>query len=1294
MHALAGNKRGAHLAISLERLDALLRSPAQRIGLSATVQPLDEVARFLGGVGQENGTDIIDARNTKQLEVSITVPVEELAAPPPSRDQGTSIWPHVEARVLDLIRAHRSTIVFANSRRLAERFCARINASAGEELARAHHGSVSREQRSAIEGALKAGALRAVVATSSLELGIDMGAVDLVVQIEAPTSVAAGLQRIGRAGHQVGAVSRGVIFPKYRGDLLTAAAVVEQMRAGNIEPLRYPRSPLDVLAQQIVAMVAMDDWAIPDIERVVRRAAPFSDLPPAAFEAVLDMLSGRFPSAGFANLRPRLTWDRKANRLQARAGARVVAVTCGGTIPDRGLYGVYLAGNRAMRVGELDEEMVYESRAGEVFMLGSSAWRIENISTDRVLVSPAPGIPGKMPFWHGDAPGRPIEVGRALGAFARDLASQAANTNRVRLAAAGCDENSTTNLLRYLEEQRASTGVLPDDRTLVVERFRDAVGDWRLCLHSFFGARVHAPWAQAVAVVMRARMGQDAQIIFSDDGIVVRLPEGEDVRAGDVFCVDPATVEDLVVAELGRTALFASRFRECAGRALLLPRRRPGQRTPLWQQRQKAASLLAAVREHPCFPIVIETYRECLQDLFDLPALISLLRDLRSRRVNLVEVDTEHASPFAASLQLAYVAAFMYEGDAPLAERRAQALTLDRALLAELMGREELRDLLNAETVSDVESELQHLNAARHARHADAVHDLLRALGDLSPAEIAARSRNAMDAQRWLTDLQTARRVLSVTVAGEPRFIAVEDASRYRDALGTRLPRDVPQPFLEPVHEPLLDLVARFACSHGPFTPGDVAKRLGIGVAVANDTLRTLAASGRAVEGEFRPGGSGPEWLDTDVLRRLRRASLAALRREVEPVPAETLARFTILWHGVTANVPRATSTGIWRVLEQLQGVPVPASALESIILPGRLGDYRSSLLDELGAAGELIWVGAGALGLNDGWLVLAAADTAPLLLPEPDGAQLSPLAQEVRELLGRAGALFFRQIASGVGDATEGNLLLALWELVWAGLVTNDTLAPLRELLRRRPLRPIREGSRTRKPVGLRAAGPPATAGRWSLAPVRETDPTRRRHAWCEQALRCHGLVVPGVAQSGRVPGGFSAVYPVLRTFEERGHCRRGYFVEGLGGAQFALTEAIDRLRALAARGREAAAAVVLAATDPANPYGAALPWPDRVAGDPGHRAGRKAGAAVTLVDGRLALFVERGGRTLISYTEEPEMIRAAVQALAQSVRYGQLGKFELETIDGVPAHSSPLGKFLAEAGFCRTYRGLQVRL
>jgi ATP-dependent Lhr-like helicase len=1306
VHAVAATKRGAHLALSLERLDRLVERPVRRIGLSATVRPLDEVARFLGG---RHPVEVVDARSDKALEVSIVVPVDDLSSlsakapisnksrrsttptpdPQPAKPE-PSIWPYVEARVLELIRAHRSTLVFANSRRLAERFCARLNELAGEEIARAHHGSVSRDQREQIESALKSGTLAAVVATSSLELGIDMGAIDLVVQIEAPTSVAAGLQRIGRAGHQVGAVSRGMVFPKYRGDLLESAVVCERMRERAIESLSYPRNPLDVLAQQIVAMVAMDDWTVGDLERVVHGAAPFAELPRRALEGVLDMLAGRYPSDAFAGLRARINWDRNSDRLSTRPGSRNIAVTSGGTIPDRGLFGVYLAGERRTRVGELDEEMVHESRPGEVFVLGASSWRIEEITADRVYVLPAPGQPGRMPFWHGDAPGRPIELGRALGAFVREVGALPEAARTARLRATGCDELAADNLARYLDHQRRATGVLPDDRTIVVERFRDAVGDWRLCLHTFFGARVHAPWAQAITRRLREQLGVEVQVIYSDDGIVVRVPDGEALPPADALVPEPEEIEDLVVSELGSSALFASRFREAAARALLLPRRRPGSRTPLWLQRQKAATLLQVAAQHETFPIVLESFRECLQDVFDLPALVDLLALIRRREVRVTEVETDAPSPFASSLQLAYVGAFMYDGDSPLAERRAQALALDRGVLAELMGREELRDLLDADVIAALECELQRLDPERRARSADDVHDLLRSLGDLTGEEIEARSSEPDAVAAWLAELENSTRAVQVHKRGDRVWIAVEDAGRYRDALDVEPPSGVPAAFTEPVEDPLGDLVRRFARTHGPFTEDEVAKRLAVGRAVARETLKALARGGRVAMGEFRPGASGREWIDAEVLRRLRRRCLAALRREVEPVAQEALAQLAVAWHDIGQSGPRLSGIdGLRRVVAQLQGVALPASSLESQILRARMPEYTAALADQLGSAGELVWAGAGSLGGNDGWVVLASAETAATLLPEPPDADFSPVAERVLEALRAGGALFFRQLSEIVGGPADGELLRAVWELVWAGYVTNDTLAPLRALLRGKPLKAPRATRRRR--AAISRVGPAAAAGRWCLVPRPVADATRRRHAVAEQLLRRHGVVTRGAVAGDRIEGGFAAIYPLLIAFEERGHCRRGYFVEGLGGAQFALPGAVDRMRAEIATTSDRA--TLLAAADPANPFGAALPWPQRGEGEAGHRAGRKAGAAVILVGGRLTLYLERGGRTLLSYTTEETPLRAAVEEMAAAVRSGALGSFELERVDGAPIIGTTLERVLTEVGFRRTYRGFQMQ-
>jgi len=1351
VHALVHNKRGAHMALSLERLDELLERPAQRLGLSATVRPPEEVATFLGG---DRPVEVINPPSEKQFALSVVVPVEDMADPQTSDPPGqvtphggdaafegalgpaepngadavlarTSIWPHVEEKLLDLIESHESTIVFVNARRQAERLCNRLNELAGERaaeraasqpdddglrepdevtVARAHHGSVAREQRVLIEEELKAGRLPAVVATSSLELGIDMAAVDLVVQVESPSSVASGLQRVGRAGHQVGEVSRGVFFPKFRGDLLETSVVVERMQRGAIEAMTYPRNPLDVLAQQIVGMVAMDDWEVDHLFKTVRRAAPFAELPRSGLEATLDMLSGRYPSHEFAELRPRLNWDRSTGVLSGRPGAQRLAVTSGGTIPDRGLFGVFLASEGGARVGELDEEMVYESRPGDTFVLGTSSWLIEEISHDRVVVTPAPGVGGKMPFWHGDAPGRPIELGRALGAFVREVTHARDADRAERLSAAGLDGLAATNLVQYLGEQKDATGTVPDDRTIVVERFRDEIGDWRLCVHSFFGARVHAPWAQAIEARVRDELGLEVQCIYTDDGIIVRLPEADEAPAGRFVTFDPDEITDIVTSQVGGSALFASRFRECAARSLLLPRRRPGTRTPLWQQRQRSAQLLQVASKHESFPVVLEAFRECLQDVFDLPALGELMAAIARREVRIVEVETPAPSPFASSLQFGFVASFLYEGDVPLAERRAQALSLDRSLLAEIMGREELRELLDDAALAQLELELQLLTDERKIRDADGLHDALRLLGDLSAEEIAARSRDPVSIESWLRDLQSSRRALALRVAGEERFIAIEDAARYRDALGSALPPGVPAAFLEPVADALGDLAGRFAARRGPFTPSDVAARYGLGVGVVRSALQRLEIDGRVLEGEYRPGGSGREWIDVEVLRRLRRMSLAAFRKEVEPAPPEALARFVQAWHGMepqrrVEGLRGASIDDMFRIIEQLQGVPLVASVVERTMLRARLPGYRPALLDELCASGELVWCGAGPLGSDDGWISFALADRAGLLLPAPVDTELSDGARSVHEALASRGASFFRQIAEATGSTDDSELLLSLWELVWAGLVTNDTLAPLRALVggSRAPFKANRR--RRRGPAFPSRLGPPAGAGRWSLVPDRSSDNTRRAHAVTEQLLERHGILTRGALASERVPGGFAGIYPVLKAMEESGRCRRGYFVDGLGGAQFALAGAVDRMRSLVEVG-DATSTAVLAATDPANPYGAALTWPDRTARQSpdgssrgAARAGRKAGAVVVLVDGRLVLYVEKGGRTLLSYSEDEAILRPAIDALVLAAREGLLGKLAVEKADGESVLDSPLAEALVDAGLRLTSRGLRLR-
>ncbi|NBE54135.1 ATP-dependent helicase [Streptomyces boluensis] len=1381
VHAVAGTKRGAHLALSLERLDELLPRPARRIGLSATVRPVDEVARYLS---PQRRVEIVQPPSGKEFDLSVVVPVEDLGelGGSPARDaddtqaERPSIWPHVEERIADLVQAHRSTIVFANSRRLAERLCNRLNEIAYERatgetlpedhspaelmaesgaakgappvLARAHHGSVSKEQRALVEEDLKAGRLPAVVATSSLELGIDMGAVDLVVQVESPPSVASGLQRVGRAGHQVGAVSTGVVFPKYRGDLVQSAVVTERMRSGSIESLRVPANPLDVLAQQLVAMVALDTWQVDDLLTVVRRAAPFAALPESAFTAVLDMLAGRYPSDAFAELRPRVVWDRVAGTVTGRPGAQRLAVTSGGTIPDRGLFGVFLAGSDPKkgggRVGELDEEMVYESRVGDVFTLGTSSWRIEDITRDRVLVSPAPGVPGRLPFWKGDQLGRPLELGRALGAFLREIGGLTEEDAHRRLADAGLDRWAAENVLSYLEEQRKACGHVPDDRTIVVERFRDELGDWRIVVHSPFGAQVHAPWALALGAKLTERFGMDAQAMHADDGLVLRLPDADlmgldlldhdpskpgleyddeqaPVGAADVT-FDKGEINQVVTEQVGGSALFASRFRECAARALLLPRRSPGRRTPLWQQRQRAAQLLEVASEFGSFPIVLEAVRECLQDVFDVPGLVELMGDIDSRRVRLVEVTTPEPSPFARSLLFGYVAQFLYEGDSPLAERRAAALSLDSRLLAELLGQAELRELLDADVLTDLERELQWRTEDRRVKDVEGVADLLRLLGPLTGEELAERGAEA----DWPERLAGARRAIRVRIAGVDHWAAVEDAGRLRDALGTALPVGVPEAFTEPVKDPLGDLLARYARTHGPFTSAAAAARFGLGSAVTEGALQRLGASGRVVQGEFHPAGIGQEWCDATVLRRLRRRSLAALRHELEPVPPAALAGFLPQWQHMGSHRLRGID-GLVRAIEQLQGASVPASALEKLILPSRVRDYTPALLDELTTTGEVVWAGAGALPGKDGWVSLYLADTAPLLLPEPHPLEPTALQESVLTTLSGGYGLFFRQIADQVRatthpDTTDPELADAIWELAWSGRLTNDTLAPMRALLgsgrtagstahrARRNVPRGRYGSltaaaRTGTRPGSRT-GPPTVAGRWSLLPGLEPDGTRRAHALARTLLDRHGVVTRGAVGAEGVEGGFSATYRVLSAFEDSGQARRGYVVEGLGAAQFAMDGAVDRLRAAAnARDRGDAPAggdraVILAAADPANAYGAALPWPEPPTGA-SHKPGRKAGSLVVLVDGELTLYMERGGKTLLAWPTDPDdpaasddtRLHTAAEALAAAARAGSLGTVTVERINGTAALTSPLGPLLEAAGFIATPRGLRLR-
>ena len=1302
IHALVPSKRGAPLALSLERLEALRGSgatPLQRIGLSATQRPLDEVARLLGGFdgGVPRAVTIVDAGARKTLEL-----VVEAMKPEPAADGSqpadaptslrTSAWPHVHARLVELVRAHRSTIVFVNNRRLAERLASAVNDKAGEEIALAHHGSLAREKRSAIEDLLKRGQLRAIVATSSLELGIDMGAVDLVVQIESPPSVASGLQRVGRACHGVGGVPRGVLLPSHRQDLVACAAVTASMRAGEVEETFYPRNPLDVLAQHIVAMVSVEPIAVEALFERVRRAAPFADLPRPAFDGVLDMLSGRYPSDDFAELRPRITWDRIAGRLEARAGSHRLAVTNGGTIPDRGLYGVFIApgegGAPGRRVGELDEEMVFELREGEVFLLGASSWRVEKITSEQVLVLPAPGQPGKMPFWHGDRPGRARAFGVRIGELVRRVAGGSSDVAELRETNA-LDAQAADALVAYVRGQVQATGEVPSDRAIVIERLVDEVGDWRVVVMCPFGTRVLAPWAIAVTARLREAY-VDVDLHYTDDGMAFRIPACDEPPAPELFLPSPDEIESQVTRALDGTALFAARFRECASRALLLPRRDPRRRTPLWAQRKRAGDLLAVASRHPEFPIVLEAYRECLRDAFDLPGLVGVLRDVATRRIRVTTVDTRIPSPFAASVLFAFVASFIYEGDAPLAERRAQALTIDHDRLRELLGEAELRRLLDADVIGEHQRGLQRLT--RPVPHADGVHDLLLAVGDLSLDELRERCVPPEHAAGWTRELVRARRIIAVRIGGSERFAATEDAARLRDALGTALPPGLPAALLEPSAAPMRSLVARYARTHGPFVAGDVATRFGVGVAEVEAEIAALLRDGRLVEGAFLPGGSTPELCDRDVLDAIRRKSLARLRRAIEPVEARALAAFLPEWQGLGAR--RRGRDALLAVVGELEGCPLVASALESEILPARLDGYKGWDLDALCASGEVVWAGVEALGLNDGRIALYLAEHEPLLARGSTPVE-GPVADALRQLLGQRGAVFFADIARTLGGFPN-DVLDVLWQMVWSGEVTNDTLEPLRS--RARAL--ASEAQRRQHPRHARAprTGPPGSEGRWSLRSARwASEPpsdTDRRTAVARSLLDRYGVVTREAAHAEGIAGGFAVVYDVLKALEDQGRVRRGYFVEGRGGAQFALPGADERLRARRDP-RDDIAPLVLAATDPANAWGALLDWP---AGTSDARPQRAAGALVVLHEGALLGWLGRGEHPLLTFLppEEPARSDAAhrlAHALADRVERGKHRALLVATVDGVDAARSPLAQAFAAAGFTATLRGLLKR-
>ena len=1393
IHALVPTKRGAHLALSLERLQAITGKHLQRIGLSATQRPLEEVAHFLAGVEvtsrplKEKGTQeekivnevaefehewttdeeaaqkfrpvtIVNASEPKRLNLKVEVPVEDMARlgqieelPSGAASQGpkrTSIWSAIHPRLLEIILQRQSTLIFVNNRRTAERLAGAINelaqarsAEHGQErdipqpLARAHHGSLAAAQRSEIEEQLKAGSLRALVATSSLELGIDMGAIDLVIQIESPPSVASGMQRIGRAGHHVGASSDGIIFPKFRADLIACAAVTRAMHEGLVESTRYLRNPLDVLAQQIVATVAhppalaiprrkgepprQPEITLEAVFALIRASAPFASLSRTAFEGVLDLLAGRYPSDEFAELRPRITWDRVSNLLTPRESAKSLAILNAGTIPDRGLYGVFLSGSeKPVRVGELDEEMVFESRTGETFVLGASSWRIDEITHDRVLVSPAPGEPGKMPFWHGDQAGRPLEFGQRIGALVRELREMPRNAAISRLTREhDLELQAAENLMRFLADQEIVTTTVPDDRNIVIERIRDELGDWRVCVLTPFGSRVHAPWAMAVTGRIRAAGGPEVETMWADDGFVLRFPDTDTAPDAEMLLLDPNEATDLVLRQLGSTALFAAKFRESAARALLLPRRRAQGRAPLWAQRKRAYDLLTVASRYPSFPMLLEAYRECLRDVFDIPAFLEVLRSVEKRQIRVHVADSRTPSPFASSLLFSYVANYIYDGDAPLAERRAQALSIDQDQLRDLLGDADLRELLDADAIAEVEEQLQLLGESYRVRNADGIHDLLLRLGDLTREDLARRLASP-ELLQSIDRLLRARRLLEVKVAGEKRLIAIEDAARYRDALGIPLPPGIAASLLEPVASPVLELIRRYARTHGPFITQDAAERFGIDHKTVEAALRSLLLDGRVVEGGFSPNGVHREWCDVEVLRQIRRKSLARLRKEIEPVEQHLLARFETHWQGVLQR--RRGLDALLDTIENLQGAPLPASILESTILPARLSRYSPSDLDTLVAAGEVVWCGLDPLGEHDGRIALYLADKLSTLLPPRNQRGDAPLPekeQAILDQLTRNGAMFFAQLHDALGGGYPGETLDALWSLVWRGLITNDTLHALRAYVTRPSSSRPAKRQHNLPSFRSRRTTPPSAQGRWGLVPQPDrstpAQQTEWSHALALQMLNRYGILTRETVAQENIPGGFSAIYDVLKALEESGRIRRGYFIAGLGAAQFALPAAVDLLRSLRSN-PDKPEILALSASDPADVYGSVLRWPQgaQTSGDgaessePGPRSlTRSVGASVILRNGELVGYMRRNNPNLQVFlpTDEPDRSNTArdlaaflAQSAQESIRQEESrhrGGLLISTINGQPVHEHFLSRFLMDAGFTPAPMGFNMR-
>jgi ATP-dependent Lhr-like helicase len=1307
IHAIAGTKRGAHLALTLERLEALVDRSPQRIGLSATQKPLEEVARFLGGCENSAAAapafrpvTIVDCGMTKEMLINVESPVADLG------NVGGSIWPAVAPLVLRHIQASNTTLVFVNNRAQAEKVAARVNALAEEEIALPYHGSLARERRFALEERLKAGSLRALVTTSSLELGIDIGSVDLVIQLQSPKRVAAALQRIGRAGHTLGVPSRGILVPTFRDDAVEIAAIVAAMRAGDVEPTHVVQNALDVLAQVIVAAVSVDDWRSEDLFNLVRRSYPYHRLTRSAFDEVVAMLSGKYPSDIAAELEPRITWDRVNDRLIGSRAARMTAVISGGTIPDRGLYTVNLPDRT--RLGELDEEFVHESRMGDVFQLGSSTWRIAAIEHDRVVVTPAPGTPARMPFWHGEYMARSLMLSHRVGALRRELAEA---PDEERLAEEyGCDAATASSLVKYIAVQRAATGIVPDDKNIVIEQFRDETGAVRIVIHAAFGGRVNAPWGMALAKRVREAMNEiDLQVQTNDDGIMLRLPDlGMSTPIQSLLGLSGAEAEQLVMEEVGSTSLFGARFRMNAARALLLPRGNPRRRMPLWLQRLKALDLLQTVRQYPSFPILVETYREVLQDAFDMQGLKTTLSEIADGTISIHTVQTDSPSPFAASLQFGFVMDWLYGDDTPRAEQRAALLSLDRALLDEVMGGEGSDDI-TLEAIEQTLAERRGTAPGRRARTDDELAHLLDRAGDLSGEDVRARIATTDESVRGdpLTELLAAHRVIAIQLGSEGakewRFILTETYPRYVSAFGAEklkhvrgttelieqeAPALVPDILLRPAVNASVarrEILARFLTQSGPVTIAEIHDRYGWEPEWIESRLTEWETTGKLVRGKFRREVQDIEWCSRRVVEIGRRRALAALRKQIEAVEISHFAAFMQRWQHLDERDQLEGAAGTASAVRQLYGIARPAGAWDRDYLRSRVKSYDPTWLSQFSATGEPVWAGEGNYDPDSGAIPLARVrfferGTGATWLAEQQQPVLSENAERVKSTIADEGASFIGDIQAITG-LTMLAVREAIRELVAWGQVTNDTVEALREIARWKPmvsrtapdptswLPPDYTPSPNRRIVQRRpnlrrlpkwrrpdrpGSAPSGWTGRWSLVRRRGTlgadlPEEERAERIARQWLARYGIVSREWWRRERPPVSWRSIYRELKRLEFRGEVRRGYFVKGLGGAQFALPDAVEWLREVASEDQSAAGFVVMAASDPANVYNLPLELVDR---DPLSRP-RGSGALLVMRGGRVAIAVEaRGRRFTVADWLLPDEITAAKKALLDHLR------------------------------------------